>query len=61
MQETNGPMVKQLSYLLTDILNTGAIDYLTDVNTAVIYEDQMPPVTPGRKLLAWPEADEVCA
>lgn len=57
-------MVKQLSYLLTDILNTGAIDYLTDVNTAVIYENQLPPVTagiPGRKLLAWPDADEVCA
>ena len=68
MQDTNAAMIKQLSYLLTDILNTGAVDYLTDDNTAVIDEHQLPPITPGnpypgpgRKLLSRLEADEVCA
>lgn len=65
MQETNPGMIKQLSYLLTDILNTGTIDYLTDDNTAVVDEHQLPPITPGnpnpgRKLLSRLEADEVC-
>ena len=65
VQETNGAMIKQLSYLLTDILNTGPIDYLTDDNTAVIDEHQLPPIIsgnpgPGRKLLSRLEADEVC-
>ena len=46
-------MVKQLSYVLTDILNTGDVDYLTDNNTAVVQEQQLPPITPsGRRLLS---------
>ena len=57
-------MIKQLSFLLTDILNTGNIDYLTDDNTAVVDEHQLPQITPtnlgpGRKLLSSLEADEV--
>lgn len=55
LQETNAGLIKQLSYLLTDVLNTGDIDYLTDENTAVIYEDQLPQLTagtPGRRLLS---------
>ena len=52
LQETNSNLVKQLSYVLTDILNTGDVDYLTDNNTAVVKEEQLPPVTPsGRRLL----------
>ena len=63
LQDTNAGMIKQLSYLLTDILNTGNVDYLTDDNTAVVDEHQLPPITPGdpvpgRKLLARLEADE---
>ena len=60
-------MVKRLSYVLTDVLNTGDVDYLTDNNTAVIKEEQLPPVTPsGRRLLssevpAADEAMEVCS
>ncbi len=59
-------MIKQLSYLLTDILNTGNVDYLTDENTAVVDEHQLPQITPtnlgpGRKLLSSLEADEVSA
>ena len=42
--------------MLTDTLNTGEVDYLTDDNTAVIDEQQLPPLTAGwpsgRKLLA---------
>ena len=46
-------MVKRLSYVLTDVLNTGDVDYLTDNNTAVVKEEQLPPVTPsGRRLLS---------
>ncbi|CAK0785070.1 hypothetical protein CVIRNUC_008276 [Coccomyxa viridis] len=51
--ETNSNMVKRLSYVLTDVLNTGDVDYLTDNNTAVVKEEQLPPVTPsGRRLLS---------
>jgi len=65
LQETNAGLIKQLSYLLTDVLNTGEVDYLTDENTAVIYEDQLPQLTagtPGRRLLSAglrEEAEEV--
>ena len=52
-------MVKQLSYVLTDVLNTGEVDYLTDNNTAVVKEEQLPPITPsGRRLLSPESVDE---
>ena len=47
LQATNASMIKRLSFLLTDILNTGDIDYLTADNTAVIYENQLPALTVG--------------
>ena len=56
-------MIKRLSFLLTDILNTGDIDYLTDDNTAVVYEEQLPPLTvgnaSGRRLLLSGPRDEI--
>ena len=63
LQSTNASMIKRLSFLLTDILNTGEIDYLTDDNTAVIYEEQLPPLTvgsaSGRRLLLGGPRDEI--
>ena len=56
-------MLKRLSFLLTDILNTGDIDYLTDANTAVTYVNQLPPLTvgnaSGRRLLLSRPRDEM--